>query len=296
MNENSLNKYIIYSLIVHTVVITVFSLKWYVYRTKSTASSNIEVTLVSTRTKEKPINPDYIAQANNIGGGTLEEKNIPTNIAKPLFHTDELNKVDIKSQIPKFHLVTRKPIQLANKNNSITSKNTDLNSVSDSNKDIYKSSQKEITSHNIDPDFLDPADLQQISSLINKIDHRANLLAKRPKRRFVSASTLASIDAEYLTNWRNKIEYFGNKYYPEAAIARNLSGEVLLSVAVKSNGTIEKVKVEKSSGIKILDEAAVQTVHIAAPFPPFDRNLKQSTDIIEIVRTWRFNKNNFSMG
>jgi len=131
---------------------------------------------------------------------------------------------------------------------------------------------------------------------MSRIKQRAELYAKRPKRRFISASTQEYRDAEYLIKWREKLEYYGNKYYPDQAKSRDLSGEVLLLVAIKADGTLARVEVSKSSGIKILDEAAIQTVHIAAPFAKFTKEMRKDTDILEIVRTWRFNKDVMDIG
>lgn len=71
---------------------------------------------------------------------------------------------------------------------------------------------------------------------------------------------------------------------------RNLSGKVLLLVSIKANGEIKQVKIEKSSGIKVLDDAAVQTIHLAAPFEAFTKEMRKDTDVLEIIRTWSFNE------
>ncbi len=119
---------------------------------------------------------------------------------------------------------------------------------------------------------------------------RRKLYAKRPKVKYVSASTKKFRDAEYLDNWRRRIEYYGNKYYPEQARLRNLSGKVIVLVAVNATGEIKRINIEKSSGHPILDEAAIQTLNLAAPFAEFTPEMQKDTDVLEIIRTWSFNE------
>lgn len=49
--------------------------------------------------------------------------------------------------------------------------------------------------------------------------------------------------------------------YPELAVRRGWSGEVLLRVHVLASGRPDQVGVERSSGRKVLDDAAVATVN-----------------------------------
>jgi protein TonB len=290
---DGLNKFIVYSLIAHIIIIFGFSIKWYAQRSYS--SQAIDVTFVSNRTKEKPENPDYLAQANNTGGGISDQKNQPSNQFQAFFPDDELKEItqEIKD-LRSFNQQDLLTNQISYKNNALTTQQSSLfksNSSEEINNSLLKNNQEQPV------DFTEqPPEISQLSSLISKIEERAELIAKRPKKRFVSASTQQDRDAAYLINWREKIEYYGNKYYPDQARNRNLSGEVLVLVAVKSDGSLEKVQIERSSGIKILDEAAIQTVHLAAPFPPFPQEMGKDTDILEIVRTWRFNKDKLTTG
>lgn len=282
--SNHLNKFIIYSLIIHTFLVFGLSIKWYTQRSYS--NRTIDVTLIASQTKNKPKIPEYLAQAHNIGGGNDDVKHVPTNTNKALFPDEQLKEVVLAEE--KVYL-DEKPNLVNQKNNAVVTKaTTDLNSA---NNATINNSERQLSQESLPKVAMIEQQNQvaQLTSLVSKIDNRANLLAKRPKKRFISASTEEYRDAEYLIKWREKIEYYGNKYYPEQARARNLAGEVLLLVSLKANGELEKVSIERSSGIKILDEAAIQTVHIAAPFDPFPANMRKDTDILEIVRTWRFN-------
>ena len=63
-------------------------------------------------------------------------------------------------------------------------------------------------------------------------------------------------------------------------------------VTLLPNGTLKTIRVLESSGHMILDDAAIRIVRLAAPFAPFPDELAKDTDELEIIRTWRFQKNN----
>ena len=81
---------------------------------------------------------------------------------------------------------------------------------------------------------------------------------QRPKRRFVGARAEEYRFARYIEDWRAKIERVGNLNYPEAARQMKLYGSLLLTVSIRSDGSVENVEINRSSGQKVLDAAAVQ--------------------------------------
>jgi protein TonB len=94
--------------------------------------------------------------------------------------------------------------------------------------------------------------------------------------------------AAYERAWQDKIERIGNLNYPEEARRKNLTGSLLLSVALWPDGSVYKVQVRRSSGEQALDDAAVRIVHLAAPFAPFPVELREEADVLVITRTWKF--------
>ena len=73
-----------------------------------------------------------------------------------------------------------------------------------------------------------------------------------------------------------------------------LRGDLRLLVVIRSDGTLEDIKVLSSSGYAVLDEAAIKIVRMAAPYSPFPAELKATTDKLEIIRTWQFRENQLS--
>lgn len=128
----------------------------------------------------------------------------------------------------------------------------------------------------------------EMAALNAEIQRKLKAKAERPRRKFISASTKEYKYASYMEAWRQKVERVGNLNYPEEARKRGLTGSLILDVALKPDGSVEEIMIRRSSGNKILDDAAVRIVNLAAPFAPFPDNIRKETDILHITRTWQF--------
>jgi len=116
-------------------------------------------------------------------------------------------------------------------------------------------------------------------------------MARRPKvTRVTSASTLAHQDADYLEHWRQRIETLGNLNYPEEARRKEIHGSLRMLVTLRPDGSVQEVDILKSSGHALLDDAAIRIVQLASPFQPFPLEMRERTDLLEIIRTWKFEK------
>ena len=111
---------------------------------------------------------------------------------------------------------------------------------------------------------------------------------KRPKRQFIGARAEEYRFARYVEDWRLKVERVGNLNYPEAARQQKLYGNLILTVSIRADGSIEKIEVDRSSGHRVLDAAAIKIVEMAAPYAPFPPDIRRDTDILDITRTWTF--------
>jgi len=133
---------------------------------------------------------------------------------------------------------------------------------------------------------------QEISRLTLELDENTRYAANRPRRKAINASTQEYLYASYLTTWRKKVERIGNLNYPDEAKRQKLYGDLMLHVALRADGTVQKIRVVRSSGHKILDDSAIRIVRLAAPFAPFPREIREQVDILDITRTWQFLSNN----
>ncbi|TMG85005.1 MAG: TonB family protein [Betaproteobacteria bacterium] len=121
-----------------------------------------------------------------------------------------------------------------------------------------------------------------------KIAKDLDAYQKRPKRRFVGARAAEYRFARYVEDWRLKVERVGNNNYPEAARSEKLYGSLLLTVGIRADDSVETVVVDRPSGKKILDLAAIKIVEMGGPYSPFPPDIKRDTDILYITRTWTF--------
>ena len=128
----------------------------------------------------------------------------------------------------------------------------------------------------------------EMASVQPEISRESQWQSKLPKRKFISANTREYEYASYMSAWVSKVERVGNLNYPAELRARKLHGDLVMTVGIRRNGTIESIDVRRSSGIEEIDRAAVRIVRLAAPYSPLPDNIADRVDILHITRTWRF--------
>lgn len=126
-----------------------------------------------------------------------------------------------------------------------------------------------------------------IARLEAQIDRRLDEFSKRPRKVQIGTRAREHRFAQYAEDWRQKVERIGTLNYPDAARGR-LYGNLVLTVSIRADGTVERIDVDRSSGHDVLDKAAIEIVRMAAPYAPFPPDIRADTDIIEITRTWSF--------
>ena len=127
----------------------------------------------------------------------------------------------------------------------------------------------------------------EMARLAAEIQLRSVEYAKRPKRKFVSASTREYAWAQYLRSWVDRVERVGNLNYPDEARRRRIGGLVVISVGVRRDGSVESARIIRSSRIPMLDEAALRIVKLSEPFAPLPKS-SEDPDVLHITRTWQF--------
>jgi protein TonB len=234
----------------------------------------LEVTLVNSKSKNKPNKASAYAQNNLDGGGNTED--------------------DRRAETP-FPLLGDAqqftPEQATQKMKMLQQEVKHLMTQAKSN---YSVDQKKVATPPADTQ-LNGQDLVQrsleIARLEAEISKSISLYEKMPKRKFIGARTQEYRYAQYVEDWRGKVERIGNMNYPEAARRQKIYGKLTLTVNIRSDGSIENVEINLSSGQRILDAAAQRIVKLAAPYAPFPPDIRKETDILSITRTWTFTTN-----
>lgn len=243
----------------------------------------LEVTLAQYRNRDAPEDARFVAQTNQAGSGTLAEKAELTTRRQAEFSDNRIREL---GGAP---LVTEaRPQQ---REDAI------VTTIGQSANKVVRKEQEEkpdpIQTAALDPEIRKLS--ESIASLQARLDEQQQAYAERPRvKRLTALSARAAVDAAYLHNWRTKVEAVGNKNYPSASRRYGIYGDLRLMVAIRHDGTIHNIEVLSSSGHTVLDEAAIRIVRMAAPFEPFPPELRETTDMLEIIRTWKFRKNRLS--
>jgi protein TonB len=231
----------------------------------------LQVVLVNSKSKTRPDQADALAQANLDGGGnTAEDRQAKTSL--PTISDD-----------PQFtpEQVARRVAELEQESKRLMTRMKGDYTVA------QPAPKKEQTSVSSSGDDLVQRSLE-IARLEAQISKNMDTYQKLPRRKFIGARTQEYRFAQYIEDWRIKVERVGNLNYPEEARRRQIYGKLQLSVSIRADGSLESIEVNRSSGQRILDAAAMRIVKLAAPYSPLPPDITRDTDILTIVRTWTF--------
>jgi TonB family protein len=91
----------------------------------------------------------------------------------------------------------------------------------------------------------------------------------------------------YVDSWRLKIERNGSLNYRQSSVEK-ARGEPVVTVSIRSDGSVEDIVIHRSSGRPELDEAVRRIVRLNARYSAFPPELARRFDVIEIRRLWNF--------
>lgn len=269
---------IVVSFLLHIIILFGVTFQFPHPQTDKIASS-LEVVLVNNKTLSQPKESKLLAQDNLDGGGnTDDDRKAKTPLpvlpkSKPI-----LNEKVAQQKVKQLEQEAKKLMAAVSDIPQIQALETQDNENEDENKPADVDAN-ELLLRSLD-----------IARLRAQVDQDHDSYQKRPKRKFVGARTREYRFARYVEDWRLKVERIGNLNYPEAARKEKLYGNLQLTVGIRADGSLESIEVNRSSGKKVLDDAAINIVKLAgqngfAPFPP---DISQDTDILHITRTWVF--------
>ena len=234
----------------------------------------LDVTLMNVANQEAPAKADFLAQANNRGGGQSERAARPSQM-----FSGALPRPD-PGIAPRPVEAATPPPQEATPTRLVTTRGaSDFSVPSDT-------AQTRVDPREQSPNAADLQRQQAIAQLAAELRQQTEALAKRPKKKFISASTREYVYASYMRGWSDRVQRVGNLNYPQEARRRKLYGDLLLTVGLRRDGSIKSIDVIRSSGHRLLDAAAERIVRLAAPFPPLPPDAK--VDELYITRTWQF--------
>ena len=235
----------------------------------------LEVVLVNSKSSARPLKADALAQHNLDGGGNTADNKRASSPLPNLSDDKQFTQEQSTQRLQKMEQQIKKLITQAKSTHSVPQDHAEKQKQDGSNMNGRDLVQRAL----------------EIARLEAQINRDFSAYQKMPQRKFIGARTQEYRYAQYIEDWRIKVERIGNLNYPTQARQQKIFGQLRLTVSIRADGSIESVEVTKSSGQRILDAAAVRIVKLAAPYAPFPEDIRKDTDVLSIVRTWTFTSN-----
>jgi protein TonB len=235
----------------------------------------LDVILVNSKSRHRPDKAQARAQTSLDGGGdTEEDRRAKTPLPPALQKKQGDDLVETQQRVTQLEAETQKMLTQLHSTQSI--RTPDASPRPDTPSPAPAISGLDLATRAL-----------AIARLEGEIARQTEEYNQRPRKKFLGARVTEYRFAQYVEDWRQKIERVGNLNYPTAARGR-LYGSLVLTVVIKSNGELDKVELNRPSGQPVLDQAAIRIVRMAAPYAPFPEAIKRDTDVLEITRTWTF--------
>lgn len=262
----------------------------------------LEVVLVNAKTQTQPENAETYAQANlDRGGNTEQNRKMKTALPalkpqkvettpKPvavnkqaaqasLQQADELRE---QKRVAELEKQAQELMTQIKASKSVESQPVQKPAAKENPQENQTASTKKLDLEKVTAAALE---MEKLEAIISK---QQDEYQKRPKRKFVGGRTKEYKYALYVESWRQKVEKIGNLNYPEAARDLKLYGQLQMTVSIRADGSVEAIDINRSSGHKVLDEAARHIVELGAPYAQFSDDMRKEVDILSITRTWTF--------
>lgn len=233
---------------------------------------DLDVMLVDWATEDVPDQADFLAQVNQLGGGDSDEPGKPPE------------SLPLSEPAPE----PNPPQPLAETGPAEPLPESIVSSDAATDRLLVETQPSENDPSEMpDPRELMEQSLAVVRSATDATPDSQDFL-RQPRRKFISASTREHLYASYMSAWIAKVERIGNLNYPEAARREGIEGKLVLSVDILPDGSIDQIRVLRSSGHSVLDEAAIRIVRLASPFAQLPEEITEQVDILTITRTWQF--------
>lgn len=263
------------SVLLHAILLSIHfklpeALRW------QSPPQTLEVVLVNAKSPERPTKADVLAQANLDRGGNVDERRrakSPLPVTEPRKPGKDL--VEAQRRVQELEAQQQRLLAQAREAQARAPENAPL-----------AQSEQPATQ----PSGRDLADLALAAIRLQaQIDRNIDEYQKRPRKKFIGANAAEYRFAQYEEDWRLKVERVGALNYPAEARGK-LYGNLRLTVTIRPDGSVESVELDRSSGLKVLDEAAHKIVRLAERYAPFPPEIRRDTDLLVITRTWFFGR------
>lgn len=237
---------------------------------------SLEVTIIADPDQQidRPDKAEYLAQASQLGGGNT------TRDVRPSAPLKSASTIDNRGEESGESLRESEQHELSADQVLTTQSDQDLQ-VADLLRDQPQDSNATAIALESGSDRTLPLPQDDAATLLIHDDD--------PRQLITSVDTRESTIAAYLDNWKRRIEAVGDEYFPELGALENLTGSPTLEVSIEASGRLSAVIIGKSSGSKVLDQAALDILRRASPFDPFPPEISVDYDRLRFAYKWLFN-------
>lgn len=234
----------------------------------------MDIILVNAKSTRKPTDAQALAQANLDGGGNTDENR---RAKTPLPPKEQKTPGDEIQQLQ------RRVQELESAQQRLLTQAKSLRNVA---AERAASEQPKPAPAISGLDLAESA--RAMARIEGEISREAEEYSKRPQKKFVGARTEEYALASYLDAWKQKIERIGTLNYPPEARGK-LYGAVVIFVELRAaDGSIYNAEIAKSSGHKVLDQAALRILRMAGPFGAIPAQGLAGATVLSFARTWYF--------
>jgi protein TonB len=276
-NSDSLILALFVAIIVHIIV--GMTVKFTTPHVDKISRSSIDVTLTQTPAKKAPKKAKFLAPDNQEGAGNKIKKARPPAQKLPS-HAEKTEPHE--KPVKKIHSETKEAQEIKHQAapKAVVRKKSEKKIVT---------AAKPVVAHKVEErPHIDAETLrQQIAQLGSEIRYNPQGSDDNKSKTLAQVSAHKFVAAQYIRDWESKVERTGNLNFPAVA-AKKGSNTLTMDVGIKADGSINNIRIRKSSGNAALDEAAKNIVKMSAPFAPLPSALLKELRILVITRKWKF--------
>ena len=238
---------------------------------------SLEVTIVADPDQQidRPDEAEYLAQASQLGGGNTFADVRPS---ASLESASPINNIGAKDGESLLESVTHE--QSADQ--VLTTQSDRDRKVTDELREDPQTDTLTAIALEFGSDQTLPLPQDDAASMLIHDDD--------PRQLIISADTRESTIAAYLDNWKRRIEAVGDEYFAELGELEGLSGSPILEVKIEASGQLSEVIIRKSSGSRVVDQAALDILRRASPFDPFPDDVAVDYDRFLFTYKWLFSE------
>jgi len=251
-----------FSVLLHAVVILAIGFKLPEIAARSNTDNSLEVVLVNNNNNKKQDDAELVSSDDNAGGGDDDREGstpLPFKAVdpSPIQSIKKTAKRVTQTRVAPDNMITASTSDLVIKKRRPTTDKLRM--------DGSRTGNDKLTTK---------ARMLERERLIAKTSRDWENYQKRPRKKFLGPTTKGHGAAKYLSSWKQRV---------------GLTGTLIMSIEINSNGTIHDIKVIQPSPHKLLNDAAKKIVRDASPFEPFpDEEFFENTNILVITRAIHF--------